>query len=134
MKPEVPFGYDYCRDCKETKEIHLFPTAGSYCRKCLTSRQKANPNYKENAYRNRLKKFGLTPEQYEQMNKDQNGLCAICHKPETTAKKERLAVDHDHETNAVRGLLCNKCNVGIGQFDDNMERLENAVDYLKKYL
>jgi hypothetical protein len=46
---------------------------------------------------------------------------------------ESLCVDHDHETKDVRGILCRRCNLALGQFRDNVELLENAVKYLKKY-
>jgi hypothetical protein len=42
-----------------------------------------------------------------------------------------MCIDHDHTTLKVRGILCNKCNFGIGQLNDNIERLENAITYLK---
>lgn len=135
MKPELPFGYDYCPDCKETKEIHLFPNSGSYCRKCLSIRTRNAPNYKENVRKAQLKKkYGITPERYDEMEAEQNGLCAICYQTERQKNKEKLSVDHDHETNAVRGLLCHSCNLAIGQFEDNIERLESAIEYLKKHL
>jgi len=65
---------------------------------------------------------------YESMINDQNGVCCIC-------KKEvvKMVIDHDHETGDLRGLLCNKCNIGLGFFDDNTESLKNAIKYLKKY-
>jgi hypothetical protein len=59
----------------------------------------------------------------------QNGVCAICKEPCPTGKW--LAVDHCHTTNAVRGLLCTKCNMGIGLFNDSVERLEATIAYLR---
>lgn len=63
----------------------------------------------------------------------QEGLCAICHQPETVKYGDRvkdLAVDHDHETGEVRGLLCNNCNRALGMFGDSAERLLAAARYL----
>lgn len=80
------------------------------------------------------RKFGLTLEQYEAMREAQNDLCAICGRQET--KKHRnhlrcqLAVDHDHKTGSVRGLLCYNCNRGLGHFQDDPQLLSRAVDYL----
>lgn len=59
---------------------------------------------------------------------DQNGVCAICLKPPTV---KALCVDHSHDTGTVRGLLCDKCNQGLGRFDDDPTMLEAAIQYLK---
>ncbi len=95
---------------------------------------------KETNYNKRynLKKFGLTLEQYNEMFKNQNGLCAICHKPEVkidlkTGLILSLAVDHNHITGKVRGLLCRNCNVGIGYLLDSSDILRNAALYLDKH-
>jgi hypothetical protein len=82
-----------------------------------------------------LKKYGITPDQYIQMMFDQNGLCAICEGPETHLIKGKLpllAVDHDHETGKVRGLLCSRCNNGIGHFKDSPTLLQRAASYVEK--
>jgi hypothetical protein len=71
--------------------------------------------------------YGITLAQYNAMLAAQNGGCAICAGVDT---KRRLAVDHDHATGVVRGILCENCNRGIGLFKDNPERLRRAVDYL----
>lgn len=75
---------------------------------------------------NLQRKFNLTPEQYQIMVDKQNGVCAIC--KGTCSRK--LAVDHDHKTGKVRGLLCNSCNRGLGYLKDNKENLQNALEYL----
>lgn len=84
----------------------------------------------------RLKsKYGITLEQYEEMLEKQGGVCAICKQPEVTKikgqKMWRLAVDHCHETNKVRGLLCGKCNRGLGFFQHDVSLLSTAVKYLE---
>jgi hypothetical protein len=79
--------------------------------------------------------YGLTVAEYEQMAADQNGGCAICDAKvsfKKADKSKRLAVDHDHETNEVRGLLCVRCNRGLGYFEDSIERLMRAKAYLTK--
>lgn len=78
--------------------------------------------------------FGITLEQYNEMFERQGGVCAICKKPETWLYRDKvraLAVDHDHETGRVRGLLCGNCNRAIGQMLDDPERLRRAADYLE---
>lgn len=80
------------------------------------------------------RKYGIGVAQYEQLLEAQGGVCAICHKPEETlfhGKPRRLAVDHDHATNRVRGLLCHNCNRAIGLMRDDSERLAQAAVYLK---
>ena len=75
------------------------------------------------------RRYGITLEQYEAMLESQNGKCAICKGDCLTGRN--LAVDHDHETGKVRGLLCSKCNQGLGQLN-NIELLQRAIDYLKE--
>lgn len=71
---------------------------------------------------------GITVEDYEELSALQNGVCAICSKP--CSVKKRLAIDHDHTTNEVRGLLCDFCNNGIGRFKDRIDFLYAAINYL----
>ena len=66
----------------------------------------------------------MTPEDYDAMLARQNGVCAIC---KTGGCK--LIIDHSHKTNAVRGLLCNACNLGLGNFGDDPGSLRMAADY-----
>ena len=82
-----------------------------------------------------LAQFGLTIEDYDAMHEAQNGLCAICKQPETSSrdgKVYRLAVDHDHKTGKVRGLLCFKCNSAMGSFEKREIPLENVLKFLKE--
>lgn len=75
-----------------------------------------------------LKTFGLSIEDEEALIKLQNNKCAIC-----GGERDRkwFDIDHDHETGQVRGLLCSKCNKGIGLLGDCIEGLERALNYLK---
>ena len=82
-----------------------------------------------------LAQFGLTIEDYDAMHEAQDGLCAICKQPETSSrdgKVYRLAVDHDHKTGKVRGLLCFKCNSAMGSFEKREIPLENVLKFLKE--
>lgn len=76
-----------------------------------------------------FQKYGIDLDDYYKLLKDQNGLCAICNK--TCARKHRLAIDHCHTTGKVRGLLCERCNHGLGNFKDNIDSLKNAIKYLE---
>ena len=82
------------------------------------------PRYYSYEYRLR-QTYGLSPEAYAAMIERQSGRCAICR------RNALLHVDHDHESGAVRGLLCRRCNTGLGQFGDDLDLLLLAADYLK---
>lgn len=75
---------------------------------------------------NRKKRYGVDDSEYQRLLAKQNGLCAICAK---TCSRQ-LALDHDHTTGNIRGLLCNSCNRGLGYFKDNHILLNNAKNYL----
>ena len=77
--------------------------------------------------------FGISLEQYQEMHEKQDGKCKICGQPETQVrggKVKSLAVDHDHKTGRIRGLLCCDCNQGIGKLKEDFEILQNAIRYL----
>ena len=91
-------------------------------------------------------RFKITVEQYRQMLTAQDGLCAVCRKPEDAifekdGTPQRLAVDHDHACcsgsrscgKCIRALLCSSCNAGLGLFKDDADRLLKAVQYLGKW-
>ena len=84
------------------------------------------------------KAFGITLDDYDNLLNGQNGVCAICKKKETLKQKGKdmpqdLAVDHCHSTGKVRGLLCRKCNTGLGNFHDSPETMLKAIDYLNSH-
>ena len=78
--------------------------------------------------RDRVYKYDLTPTQFQSLLEHQNHQCGICCAPLTP----RCAVDHDHATGAVRGLLCNACNAGIGFLGDTLTRVLRAAVYLHR--
>ena len=89
----------------------------------------ANPRGRANQ---RMRKYGISIERYEQMLAEQNGVCAICGSSENGDKStDRFHVDHCHTTGIVRGLLCLSCNHGLGKFKDSVESLRSAVRYLE---
>lgn len=75
-----------------------------------------------------MAKYGLTLDDYNVLLDAQDGQCAIC--PAKPSNRV-LAVDHCHETGRVRALLCGACNLGLGNFRDNPERLRRAAEYLE---
>jgi hypothetical protein len=102
--------------------------------RALHAEKYKNPDYIRTANLSRRK---LTTEQYTQMLESQNYGCAICktlkhgHNPGKTGGS--FAVDHDHTTGQVRGLLCTRCNPGLGFFLDRIDLLQAAIEYLNKY-
>ncbi len=113
------------------------------CKECLYPRN----NESAAQYRQRRmlwNGFKLTVEQYEAMLEEQGGVCAICERPETNTYLgvvRRLAVDHDHTCcpgdkscgECVRGLLCSACNTALGRLNDDLDRLQAAMDYLVSF-
>lgn len=85
-----------------------------------------NPTKSRESYLKRT--YRITLEEYERKRQSQDGRCAIC-----LNQVERLVVDHNHDTDAIRELLCTTCNAGIGQFKENIRLLQKAIDYLKKH-
>ena len=94
--------------------------------------------YKANKVRardNQLKyKFGITLEEYNRINQSQGGVCAICKGLNEIRKNGTidLAVDHNHKTGKVRGLLCGNCNRSLGGFKDNPALLSKAIRYIEE--
>lgn len=136
--PDPP-GKKFCKRCKHLLDVVLFgpnktrPDGLSYwCKPCTNEHNLLRYRTQQKA-RSWLKHYGLTPNAYQALLDKQGGVCAICRNPETHKIKgtlSHLAVDHDHTTGAVRGLLCNKCNHGVGNFCDSTELLEQAIEYL----
>jgi hypothetical protein len=144
-----------CTKCKETKNLSEFNKSknnkdglNAWCRICNNeySREWAKKN-KERHQRNytnwrknnleraddldRLRSYGLPKGNYEKILKLQNYSCAIC-KTKTPSPKRNFCVDHCHETDRVRGLLCIKCNFLLGSAKDSIIILQNAIDFLNE--
>jgi hypothetical protein len=111
-----------CKTCdREFERLDkLGRSAGRECGSCL---------YLKYRLRKIEIKYGISPEEYLKMHSDQNGCCAICGIHESKLDK-RLHTDHCHTTGMVRGLLCNKCNTSLGQFESDPELLLIAYEYL----
>lgn len=97
-------------------------------------REKDRQRPKERTKHNRLKAtYGITLDEYKQKLLDQGGRCAICGKKHADSLERSLNVDHCHLTGAVRDLLCSRCNLAIGKFEDKIELLYAAIAYLTKH-
>lgn len=121
-------GLVHCRKCDQYLNKSKFWGQLTYCKECSNLI----------GHSSNLKKYGLTPDDYIDLERAQNGLCAICKQPES--KKRRLSVDHDHACcpgvnscgKCIRGLLCSGCNTFLGNAKDSIEILESAIKYLQK--
>jgi hypothetical protein len=113
-----------CSKCDIVK-----PLRGFYAEKRVNSGTVARCKacIKEDNLNRVLLKHNLTKDDYNKMLSDQNELCAICHVDEG----KTLCIDHDHVTNKVRGLLCNRCNKGLGLLGDSLDSINSALSYLK---
>lgn len=104
------------------------------CKECYyrdyNGAKNSTPEGKRYWHERRLKRqFDMTEEEYQEKHAEQKGVCAICGRPQ---KQIRLAVDHNHTTGQVRGLLCCACNRVVGYLE-NEEWMERAQSYLTKY-
>lgn len=94
-------------------------------------KRKSNPDvYRNNALKRR---YGITLEHFNSIVESQNKKCALCEDALKLGTKS-VHVDHCHETGKVRGVLCARCNLGIGRFGDTIQGLEKAISYLKRSL
>lgn len=89
---------------------------------------KNNPHIKKNS---RLKVYGLNQEEFDLIFEKQNKKCAICGYYDTNNINFFPVIDHCHDSLKVRGILCSKCNLGLGNFNDSIDNLKNAIKYLE---
>lgn len=130
--------------CKRGHELnHINRENGTgQCKICkrdaVKSFLKANPNYRKEwrkRHKERLRlehvsRYGISSEEYTRLLNKQDNKCAICGL--SFGINYTPHVDHNHETQRVRGLLCRKCNSGLGQFEDSTINLQQAIVYLKE--
>ena len=131
-----------CRDCVSltrftnpaARAVHLQKTREWKARNTSKVKADRKQHYRQNMERssatNRSRNYGLTPEQVQQMLEAQGGVCVICHK--LCKSGNRLAIDHCHTTQKVRGMLCGNCNRGLGSYLDSPELLRRAALYLER--
>ena len=128
-----------CSKCKIEKEYTAFHkrTASKdgyhyYCKECASSSRKEwiTPETRRKYSLKAL--YGLTPKEYEELFISQGSCCAICFTTEPGGRHNQWHIDHNHDTDKVRGILCNDCNVGLGCFKDDRYRMSEAVVYLRK--
>lgn len=118
-----------CKDCYADRWSNMTPEQKAVRGRRQADKRKSNPEL-HRGY-NLKCKYGIGRAEYDKMYDDQNGRCAICNLPSTEFVRS-LAVDHDHDNGMVRGLLCPKCNTGLGNFADNIDSLKSAIEYLER--
>jgi hypothetical protein len=131
-----------CSKCKKNKDLNEYHRAklskdgrARYCKECIKQVQREyrarNPKRQGDLRRDSQYRllYGITLEDYNALYYNQDGKCKICKKHQVEFKK-RLAVDHNHKTGEVRGLLCQKCNQAIGLFNDDADLLRQAALYV----
>ncbi len=117
-------------ECAEPK---LTGRGHKYCAPHSADAVKGSPAYREHSSimqvrRQREQRLGVTHDKYTALLEEQAGVCAIC----GNSRRRALAVDHDHVTSAIRGLLCDRCNPMLGYAHDSIAILEAAIEYLKR--
>lgn len=135
-----------CRDCGEVKPLDEFHNdkakkdgKQAHCKLCGNARKvlwsKANPEKDAATQRrtNLKRKYGITVEQYDEMYEAQGGKCFICGTDEPGGRFGTLHVDHCHDSGDVRALLCDKCNRGLGYFNEDPDALISAAMYILSY-
>jgi hypothetical protein len=132
-----------CTICKETKPLDDFVKRSNrrsgrqpYCSVCHNIKSRnAHDSGKMKDY-DLKRSYGITLDDYNDMYRKQNGRCKICNRhidEIMSSRKKHLCVDHCHKTKVIRGLLCDKCNRGLGLFNDSSELLMVASEYLREF-
>ncbi len=140
-----------CNKCKLLKnhsDFYIRKASGKYlshCKSCIKSHYHKykdiikfknyyrKPGHNTNSRKYNLKSnYNLSLEAYKTISILQNNKCAICLRDQSEFKKN-FAVDHNHTTGEIRQLLCTRCNIGIGMFEENIYILSNAINYLNKH-
>jgi hypothetical protein len=129
-----------CRKCNTKKPLSDFRKkidgkygVGAQCKLCINLMQAPNKPHRHLVGKDRqlYKKYGVTSIEVENIKRQQNYKCAICHN--FFKNKTSTHIDHCHDSKKVRGILCFSCNVGLGHFKDSQDNLKSAQNYLKRY-
>ena len=156
VKASEPDGFRYrCKPCEKGARPRVSPSpcvarcgrvartmSARYCDECfVVARRMRSDNWKQShpeanrALKRRvnLRRYGLTPEAFDALLGAQGNACASCGDTTTGGSSGRFHVDHDHTSGAVRGLLCQNCNIALGMLRDDPERIAALGRYLGRY-
>lgn len=130
----------FCKPCRDTvpreernkkyKAWHRNQNLDFYVERSRKRNKAVTPE--ESRFYNLKYNYGLSFEDFKQLQESQSNCCAICEIPEENTLTKRLHIDHDHETGMVRGLLCMSCNTRLGHLRDSIENLRKALSYLER--
>jgi hypothetical protein len=120
-------GHATCKNCRTIQTNEYRKDNKSNYSGYVKKWRRKNPDRVRNQHLKR--EFGITLDQYNELSRIQNNLCAICQR----SFNKKLHVDHDHRTNQIRGLLCGNCNRGLGLFEDNSQFLKSATNYIEQF-
>jgi len=133
-----------CPKCKEEKSRSLFYkcktskiNCSPYCKVCSNLRTTSYARSNKDKIQPLLagyalkRRYGISVEEYEALLINQNYKCAIC-SIEQCPSGRNFAVDHNHTTGKIRGLLCSNCNTSLGRMKDSKQLLQKAIEYLEK--
>jgi hypothetical protein len=129
-----------CQHCANERGLNKLNDIHTMAKYKTTEKRRESDTKNKNRLLNTqmMRNYGITLEEYNQMLADQGGVCDICKNIDNLTSAYRLGIDHDHKSDGtdkikVRGLLCSRCNAGIGHFRENIEIMESAITYLKKH-
>ncbi len=120
----------YCRECARKRKKEYCDKNGDKVIQ-YNKKYRASPRGRQKDRDNALKyTYGITREQHKQKYINQNGCCALCR---GSVPYDKITTDHNHDTGKVRGLLCPRCNTGLGQFRDDEKLLSLAINYIRSF-
>ena len=139
LDEQIDKGLFRCKRCGRNKSLdQMCPDYRYLCRACRSKlgnewqEQHPRQSAKHKRDHHLRKKFGITVEESERLLAQQGGVCAICRQPISDVRGYAPHVDHDHATQRIRGILCIRCNNGLGLFKSDPHRLRAAADYLER--
>ena len=134
-----------CRVCEESKDLYKDfykarankdgPSAYAYeCKECTKARIREDYKRDPAPTRNRhlKRRYNIDLNDYNVLLEQQGSVCATCGTSEPGGRWGMFAVDHCHTTGKVRGLLCKRCNIALGEVGDNISTLQKMIEYLQK--
>lgn len=131
-----------CKNCGSDDWYHYEEHSNTACAPCVLRRQKERKPWRGRKRNKKLlsanqmrHKYGIEPEEYERLLEEQDGVCAICGSEDNGFNQhgtKRFAIDHNHTTGDIRGLLCNRCNTAIGLLQDDPDIIRKAEAYVRE--